>query len=168
MCTELGTPLAEDKTIGPVSVLTFLGLEIDTINMLIRIPQAKVDILKQIIHDFLARKSVLLKELESLVGMLNFFGKAIRSSRAFNRRFYDAMSGASEAHHHVRLSVELKEDLYVWSKFLEEFNGISYFPDKEWISSDVLKLYTDSAGSAELGCGAYFQGKWVFFQWPLA
>ncbi|XP_052695666.1 uncharacterized protein LOC128174070 [Crassostrea angulata] len=165
ICTELNIPLAEDKTLGPVSVLTYLGLEIDTVNMLIKIPKPKVEILKQYVQEFLSRKSVLLKELESLVGMFNFFGKAIRSSRAFNRRFYDAMSGASEAHHHIRLLSELKDDLHMWAIFLEKFNGISYFPSREWISSDVLELFTDSTGNAELGCGAYFQGRWAFFEW---
>lgn len=157
ICTELNIPLAEDKGLGPVSVLTYLGLEI---------PKPKVEILKQYVQEFLSRKSVLLKELESLVGMINFFGKAIRSSRAFNRRFYDAMSGASEAHHHIRLFSELKDDLHMWAIFLEKFNGISYFPSREWISSDVLELFTDSTGNAELGCGAYFQGRWAFFEWP--
>lgn len=73
ICTELNIPLAEDKTLGPVSVLTYLGLEIDTVNMLIKIPKPKVEILKQYVQEFLSRKSVLLKELESLVGMFNFF-----------------------------------------------------------------------------------------------
>lgn len=81
ICTELNIPLAEDKTLGPVSVLTYLGLEIDTVNMHIKIPKRKVEILKQYVREILARKSFLLKELESLVGMFNFFGKVIRSRR---------------------------------------------------------------------------------------
>lgn len=27
-------------------------------------------------------------------------------------------------------------------------------------------MFTDSAGSAGLGCGCYFHGQWVFLQWP--
>ena len=27
-------------------------------------------------------------------------------------------------------------------------------------------MYTDSAGNASLGCGAFFQGKWVQIRWP--
>jgi hypothetical protein len=29
-----------------------------------------------------------------------------------------------------------------------------------------LDLYTDSAGSPDLGCGVYFSTHWSFFQWP--
>lgn len=118
MCAELNIPLAKGKTLScPYSYIsTFVGLEINT--MFIRIPQAKIDILKQIIQEFLTCRSVLLKELESLVGMFIYFGKAIKSRRAFNRRFYDAMKGASEAHLHVRLSAELRENLGKWARFV--------------------------------------------------
>ena len=34
ICYELGVPLTEDKSVGPTTCLTFLGLEIDTIEML--------------------------------------------------------------------------------------------------------------------------------------
>ena len=45
-------------------------------------------------------------------------------------------------------------------------NGQCYFPDKYWVSNDVLQLFTESSGNQNLGCGAYFAGYWVQFQWP--
>ena len=44
----------------------------------------------------------------------------------------------------------------MWQKFLKDFNGISYMLDSEFLSSASLKLETDSAGGANLGCGVYF------------
>lgn len=35
---ELGVPLAEDKYVGPTNNLVFLGLEIDTVAMMVRVP----------------------------------------------------------------------------------------------------------------------------------
>jgi hypothetical protein len=35
---ELGVPIAENKTVHPTTVLTFWGLEIDTVLMVVRIP----------------------------------------------------------------------------------------------------------------------------------
>lgn len=102
------------------------------------------------------RKLVLLKELELLVGMFNFFGKVIRLSRVFNCRFYDVMSGVFEVYYYIRLLLELKDDLYMWVIFLEKFNGILYFLFREWISLDVLELFIDSIGNVEFGCGVYF------------
>ena len=43
---ELGIPIADEESVGPVTVLTFLCLEIDTEDMSIRIPQEKLESLK--------------------------------------------------------------------------------------------------------------------------
>ena len=43
---EIGVPIAKDKTIGPTTVLTFLGLEINTVLMFVRIPAIKLEKLK--------------------------------------------------------------------------------------------------------------------------
>jgi hypothetical protein len=41
VCKSWGVPLADDKTVEPVEVLTFLGVELDTIKMEMRLPQDK-------------------------------------------------------------------------------------------------------------------------------
>jgi hypothetical protein len=50
--------------------------------------------------------------------------------------------------------------------FLENFNGMVYFLEEEWYTNKNVELFTDSSGSPELGCGAYFSGEWCFFGWP--
>lgn len=50
--------------------------------------------------------------------------------------------------------------------FYVPLTGNVTFRKKMWISNETLQLFTDSAGSASLGCGAYFSGKWVQFKWP--
>lgn len=165
-CQELGVPIAQDKTVGPVTVLTFLGLELDTNNMLIRIPGNKLQELLELLRYVSTKKKITLKELQSLTGALNFFCKAVRPGRAFLRRLYDLMRGVKQPHHHLRLNRGVQADIQMWLQFLHNFNGRLYFPDKDWSSHEVLKLYTDSAGSSDLGCGAYLAGEWVHFSWP--
>ena len=41
----MGVPIADEKLVGPVHVLTFLGFEIDTEEMMVRIPQSKMNAL---------------------------------------------------------------------------------------------------------------------------
>ena len=101
-----------------------------------------------------------------MTGKFFFFSRAVRSSRSFLRRFFDAMAPLKKPHHRLRLTKEMKEDIDMWILFLEDFNGTCYIPDSVWSNSDTLKLYTDSAGSADLGCGVYFNGKWAYFPWP--
>ena len=165
-CTEVGIPIAEEKSMGPTTVLVFLGLEINSEAMSVRVPVKKIVELKNIISAMLERKKVTLGEWQSLVGKLCFVSQAIRSSRAFLRRFYDAMAGLARPSFKLRLSNEIKSDLRMWLVFLDEFNGVQFIPEPAWFYSDSLNLYTDSSGAAELGCGCFLDGKWSFFPWP--
>jgi len=40
-CEELGVPLTMEKLEGPLTALTFLGIEIDTCRMEIKLPKEK-------------------------------------------------------------------------------------------------------------------------------
>ena len=48
LCEQLGIPLAEEKTIGPTTQINFLGLEIYTNLMLVKIPEGKLLKLKRL------------------------------------------------------------------------------------------------------------------------
>lgn len=167
ICAELGIPLATEKSVGPTTVLVFLGFEIDTVTLSIRIPENKVNELLILLQNTVLRNKMTLKELQSMTGKLMFFSKAIRSSRAFLRRFYDAMIGLSRAHYRKRISKDMRDDMYMWINFLESFNGVVHIPDKIWHTSQTLQLYTDSAGGPQMGAACYLRGKWSFFQWPI-
>ena len=149
LIAESGVPLAEDKTAGPT----------------IRIPQHKVDSLIQIVINFVGRKKVTLKDLQSLAGMLNIFGRANRCSRVFNRRSYDFMSEALKPYHHIRFTSDINFDLRIWLKFLQGCNGVSYFPDSEWQDLNTLNCFTDSADSHILRCGLIFKEVVFFFSY---
>lgn len=166
VCSNFGVPVAEDKTIGPSPVIVFLGLEISTIDMVISIPRDKLEGVKLKLHLVLGKKKITLRELQSLVGSLNFCARAIPSARAFNRRFCDAMCGIEKPGHFIRVSVEMKEDILMWLSFLDKFNGTNSFGTINWVSNADIKLFTDSSGNPELGCGLYLSGRWSFFQWP--
>lgn len=76
------------------------------------------------------------------------------------------MINFNKPYHHIGVNSSMKEDMVTWLRFLENFNGVVYFPERQWTTTDTVQLFTDSAGSAGLGCGCYFQGQWVFSQWP--
>jgi hypothetical protein len=53
ICSVWGVPLAEDKTVEPVEVLTFLGIEFDTIRMELRLPKEKLFAINHILTVFM-------------------------------------------------------------------------------------------------------------------
>ena len=76
------------------------------------------------------------------------------------------MSQVRQPFHRIRLNSEVKADIRLWLEFIDKFNGQIFFPEKLWTSTEILKLFTDSSGNPELGCGAYMSGKWVQLRWP--
>ncbi|KAJ1084511.1 hypothetical protein NDU88_004658, partial [Pleurodeles waltl] len=66
-------------------------------------------------------------------------------------------------HHHTWLSPEVKEDLQIWSSFLQQFNGAVIWPSR-LVASSTLSLFTDAAGST--GFGAVLGSEWCRGDWP--
>jgi hypothetical protein len=42
ICNELGVPLSVEKWMGPVITITYLGLEIGSINQMVKVPLEKI------------------------------------------------------------------------------------------------------------------------------
>ena len=164
----LGVPVAQEKTEGPLTKICFLGLEIDSEESVIRIPRIKIQEITDKINDTLPRKKCKLKQMQSLIGSLNFACRAIVPGRPFCRCLINATCGLTKQHHHLRITSNTKNDLVLWLQFFRDFNGVSVFHDRFWVSNYDLQLYTDSAGGAALGFGAYFAGKWAQGTWPQA
>ena len=164
MCDCLGVPLAPEKTVGPDTVLQFAGITLDSIRFEARLPEDKLHKCRVMLRNFYTRRTVTLKELQSLIGLLNFTCIVIVPGRAFLRRLIDLTIGIQKPHHHIRLSKGAKLDLLLWLRFLEEFNGKSFFFRDVWETSRSLHLYTDSAAS--VGFGAVFGCRWLQGLWP--
>ena len=72
MCNYLGVPLAPEKTVGPANVLQFAGITLDSVRQEARLPEEKLRKCRGMLQDFHVRRSVCLRELQSLIGLLNF------------------------------------------------------------------------------------------------
>ena len=165
--SDFGIPLAEEKIEGPTTVLMFLGLEIDSVLMQVRIPLEKIKVLVEQIQLILQHKhSVTLKELQSLLGSLNFMCRAIMPGRPFCRRLINATCGVKLPHHHIKITKGMRQDLSIWLRFFKDFNGISVFNDKFWSTNAEVCLFTDSSAAKGNGFGVYFQGRWSNAAWP--
>ena len=54
---SLNVPIADEKTEGPVTVLTFLGFELDSNKMVVRIPKEKIQEILFKIDDFVEKEN---------------------------------------------------------------------------------------------------------------
>ena len=164
MCERFGIPIAQEKTEGPVNVITYLGLEIDALNFQIRVPEEKMSALVLMLQDFMTKSKVTLRKMQSLIGSLNFVCKAVGPGRAFLRRLVDLTRGVRQPHHLIRISKGARADLSAWIEFLHHFNGTVSFPNQLWYGNELFHFYTDAAAS--IGFGLYFDGRWAQARWP--
>ena len=102
VCEEISMPVLPEKAVGPVQVIQFLGLTIDTVLMVIKIPEDKrADILKILTKIIQKRKATSL-DLQSLAGKSNFLCKAVPAGRPFIQTVYKTFTGVPK-HLHIDL-----------------------------------------------------------------
>ena len=101
-CKLMGTPLEKDKCKGPTSVLTFLGMELDSINMEIQLPMER---LRRLLADWVGRKVGRKRELLSLIGSLQHASKAVQ--RCFLRRLITLSTDVKNMDNFVHLNVAM-------------------------------------------------------------
>ena len=93
LAKEIGLPIKTEKTVYPTTHLIFLGLEFDTVCFEVRLPHDKFVQLKSEIQKIQKKKSVTLRELQSLIGMLNFACNLISPGRTLLRRLINLTIG---------------------------------------------------------------------------
>lgn len=156
---KLGIPLSTHKTAGPSTVLEYLGIILDSFRMEARLPLEKVRRITNILLSFTDKKSCTKQELLSLLGHLNFACRFIYPGRAFVSYLIALSTTVKSLHHHVKLTAECRLDIKMWSMFLEQWNGISFFLENEETKSEDLQFFTDATPT---GFGGYFNGKWFY------
>ena len=154
-------PVVPSKTLAPSQVLEFVGIELDSTRMEARLPEDK---LLRTSSVFGEHHSVLLLELQSLIGTLQFACKAVVPGRTYLQRMIDLTRGVRNCFHHIRLNKQFFKDLNMWKTFQAGWNGRSFFLDSTVTPSPDMDLYANA--SSTIGFGGYFRGKWFQGRWP--
>ena len=141
LCHELGVPMAEEETVGPAHVLTFAGIELDCLKHEVRLPREKVEKCREVIIQFLSRKKVTLKELQSLIGLLSFACSIIKPGRVFLRRLINLTIGVVRPMYFIRLTLKVKNDLRIWQQFLTHLT-VNHFFSRRFGPHPVPFLFT--------------------------
>ena len=159
----LGVPIAEEKIEGPVTRITFLGIEIDSERQVLRLPQEKLAALKALILTWRSRKWCRKVELQSLARKLQHACTVVHPGRSFIRRVFERLRGTHAGHHFIRINRAMRSDLAWWATFLEEWNGVAIFRPQGQLGPHH-EFYSDASGS--FGCGAIWGDRWLQLKWP--
>ena len=162
ICDDIGVPMAPEKTTTPSTDTTFLGVELDTCLRVARLPQDKLQDYSGILHQVLLHGKITRKDLESLIGKLNFAASVV-PARPFLRRLIDLLGTVAKPYYYIRITKGVREDLVTWLTFLAEYNGVTYFRALQVADSQVIHMVSDAS---KLGFGACYGSKWVQATYP--
>ena len=124
-CRELGVPLAEDKVEGPAPLLTFQGIELNTMTMSLGLPQDKLASLRDLLHRVQNAKCIRdAHQLQSLIGHLNHMCQVMPLGKAFLNSLFPLANNMSQGQIR-RLNTAARTDLAWWQIMLDNWSGTS-------------------------------------------
>ena len=137
---NLGFSLNWGKVINPFQWLIFLGIEIDTILRWLILPQRKMAEIHKILQFSVSKDKLTKRELQCIIGKLNFASRMIYGGRTFLRQIIDFCNKLRKLYHCIRLDSSIKADIDWWINFMEIFNGCSEIIDRSPLPQHVFQL----------------------------
>ncbi|CAC5422083.1 unnamed protein product [Mytilus coruscus] len=111
---------------------------------------------------FIDKDTASLKEVQSLIGKLNFIASCVRPGRIFISRILNFLREFKNEDCVLEVSLELKHDLLWWSEFLEIYNGVSLLNLQEWTEPDKYM----ASDACLVGCGGVSNGQFFLCVFP--
>lgn len=152
VCEETGIPIEPEKDEGPATRIEVLGIELDTVAMVVRLPPGKLFRLKSELGSWRTKKICRKRELLSLIGSLGHACKAVRAGRTFLRRLIDLSTTVKKLDRYVRLTTSARSDIEWWFQYCAGWNGISMMSSVHKANPDII-MVSDASGN--WGCGAW-------------
>ena len=162
VCRQVGMPVEPEKDEGPATTITFLGLELDTVALEVRLPQDKLASLRMLLRSWRGRKAYRKRELLSLVGSMSHASRAVKPGRSYTCRLIEAAAATKRLDQFVRLNREARADIEWWHVFAAGWNGTAMMEAGPGTSCQVT-IISDASGN--WGCGAYSEGQWFMLPW---
>ena len=153
---DLKVDTAPEKILPPKTRLEFLGITFDSKTMTMEVSPDKLKDMKTELHGWLDKTSATRKEVESLVGKLQFLAKCVKSGRVFLGRLIQWIRSMDRGKNYPT-PIEARKDI-AW--FLEEYNGISLI----WLCQEPVTDKVIAIDACLTGYGGtmgmeYFRGR---------
>jgi len=145
----LGVQEATNKVVYPSTKVAFLGIWFDTEKMTMEVTPERLIEIKGLTLVWLGKRTATLKEVQSLVGKVNFVAKCVKPARVFIGRMLAFLRDMNRCGS-TELTVEFKEDVRWWHRYLPFFNGVALIDKGPWSGPDAVI----ASDACLVGCGA--------------
>ena len=123
---ELGLEIFQKKLVPPDTVVTCLGIQIDTVNRTLSIPHQKLQEIVKLCKDWVNKTYCSKKALQSLLGSLLYISKCVKPARFFLNHILALLRSNYEVQK-ILLDNSFFKDLTWFNTFLCNFNGVTYY-----------------------------------------
>ena len=121
----LGIPINPKKVVKPSRSLTCMGINMDLDKKKQPfIPQEKLLEILDLCRLYIHKKSISKKQLQSLLGKLLFVHGCVAPAHIFVNRL---LNNFRNCQGHIKINMEMKQDLNWFIQFLTKFNGVVMF-----------------------------------------
>jgi hypothetical protein len=112
------------KTMPPARVQKFVGVVINSARYTVSLPAEKLASLLHDVSSVLQRRSVRRRNLQSLVGKMQWASRVVFGGRVFMRSCSDALSRVLHPGFRVSVSSHMRDDLRWWLQSAAAHNGV--------------------------------------------
>ena len=165
LASDIGTPIAWDKTTDPAQIIIFAGVELNSLEMTACLPLDKLQRYTARVRELLGSRKATLETLQSVIGCLQWATSVVLPGKAFLRRLIDRTIGIKKPFHFATLNSEAQADLAMWEAFLRSHNGKSIFLPCSELTSATLHMFSDSSSKA---CAVVLGTDWFSIPFPVS
>ena len=146
--TSLGVVEAKHKVHQPAQAMVWLGIHYDSRTMEMCIPAAKMEEVMAILLEWEGRTRATRRDLQRLLGLLQFVASVAPTVRAFSNRMLQNLRDTPHRGSHG-LSLGFRKDLKFFLDLLPHFNGVRIIDKEELSYQGEIEL-----DACLTGCGA--------------
>lgn len=148
-----------EKAFPPNTNVEFLGILFDSLALTMSITNDRLLDIKSLLSTWLSLETTNLRDLQSLIGKLQFVAKCVRPGRLFLSRILKFLSAFENLNVTLPIPIDVKKDIAWWFNFIDAYNGVSVLPFNEWSQPDSV-LATDAC---LVGGGGVFNNNYFHF-----
>ena len=149
LCNDLGVLIAGNKIRGPARNVRMLGFIFDFPSQTLSIPDDKIGKVKDMIAEILERRYTWRKELQSLLGKLQWMAQVLFPSRIMLRHLYNDLKGCPAGKHkRFYLSDPARQALHWWTSMVDVINAAPFETIVGVAPANILRIETDASGRA--------------------
>ena len=159
--SNIGLVESAEKAGAPSTKMVFLGIELDTVAQTLEITSDRMSEIREILLEWEHKTVASKKEVQSLIGKLQFAGTCVRPGRIFISRMLNFLREMPDRGK-IKVPLDFLKDARWWRIYIARYNGISMMPLANWSAPDCVF----SCDACLSGCGGWSGQEYFHASFP--